>query len=229
MKVYLIYITIATYLFNSKYKYLIDGVNNLNYRYTKGDNVVVLYAWTTKKKYVKRFLSERCQDIFQVKTKEYDDEEEFTEFASNQHSLMLEKTDIALFPGYDGYERLSGKSIIDKDHFIEMVVTEYEKHNFSIYGSENMNEFGPKAEPDMDYAIFNDDIQEALSVLGYCTLYDSTYIQSFPESDEKVERFERAMHVINFSDDAKDKITNLLRTEYVIFIYLYSYTFVGKI
>ncbi|MBR6908105.1 hypothetical protein IKN40_06610, partial [bacterium] len=109
-----------------------------------------------------------------------------------------------------------------------MVTTEYEYNNISLYRSQNMNEFGPQVDPSCDYVIFNDEIQDALYTLGYCTLYDSTYMQTFPESDRSLNRYEKAMHIINFADSSKDKITSMIQTEYIVFIYLYSYTFLGE-
>ena len=109
-----------------------------------------------------------------------------------------------------------------------MIVTKYEAENFSNYRSENMCEFGPKISADVDYEIFNDEITEALTVLGYATMYDSSYSQYFPESDKVVRRYEKAMQVENLIETGIDEITPLLLTEYVVFIYLYSFTFIGK-
>ena len=101
MKVYLIYITLPKNIFNTRFKYIMDGVNNVNYKFTN-DKVIVLYAWTTKKKLVKRFLEERCSRIFKIKEKEYD-EDDFNDFEYTSHTLELNISDIALFPLNDGY------------------------------------------------------------------------------------------------------------------------------
>jgi hypothetical protein len=80
----------------------------------------------------------------------------------------------------------------------------------------------------MDYCIFNDEIIAALKILGYVTLYDSSYSQYFQNSEDRLHKFEEAMDVMNLLDTDSDFITPLIMTEYVVFIYLYSYTFIGK-
>ena len=226
MKIYKIYLTTPEYIFNTRLKYLIDSVDKVNYK-IKGNDVVILYAWTPKKKLVKKFLEERCQSVFTVKTQEIDYEEEYDEFASNNQKSKLYEENIALIQGYDSYERETGCKILDTDNFVKMVVTKFEVENFSTYRSENMNEFGPQIKANLNYEYFNDEIKEALTILGYTTLYDSSYSMYYNNGDD-ASRYERAMAVENMLDSCGDEITGLMRIEYIVFIYLYSYTFIGK-
>ena len=230
MKVYMLYLTVPEDIFQTKLKYLIGSVEKLNFRLKEG-NAIVLYGWTSKKKHLKRFLDERCSEVFSIKTKEFNDEEDYEEFAYNNAKLELMIGEIGLSPACDGYERLANDendSIIDKENFTKMVMTKFESENIGLYRSENMNEFGPSAYADMDYCIFKDEIIAALKVLGYVTLYDSSYSQYFPTSEDRLRKYEEAMDVINLLDMDSDLITPLIKTEYVSFIYLYSYTFIGK-
>lgn len=228
MKIYVLYITVPEDVFQKRLKYLINScVDNLNYK-LKDDNVVSLYAWTPKKKILKRFLEERCRDVFTIKEKEFDTDDEYYEFMNTNEDAKLRLVDIGIVPACDGYERDFNKTPVDGNHFVQMVVTKFESTNFGLYKSENMNEFGPRAYADMDYCIFNDELIAALKTLGYVTLYDSSYSQYFTNSDDRLRKYEEAMDVVNLLDMESDYITPLIMTEYVAFIYLYSYTFIGK-
>lgn len=227
MKIYKLYLTVPEYIFNTRLKYLIDSVDKVNYK-IKGNDVVILYAWTPKKKLVKKFLEERCQSVFTVKTQDIDYDEDYDDFLSNNSTSKLYEENVALIQGYDSYERESGVNIIDTDNFVKMIVTKFEVDNFSTYRSENMNEFGPKINADIDYDLFNDDIKSALNVLGYTTLYDSSFNMYYGHGCGSISRYERAMVVENMLDSCGDEITGLMQIEYVVFVYLYSYTFIGK-
>lgn len=226
MKVYLIYLTVPVYIFNIRLKYLIDSVDKVDYK-IKDDNVIILYAWTPKKKYVKRFLEERCKDVFTVKTQQIDYDDEYEEFKERHNDAKLYEEQIALFPSYDRYERDAGIEVPDKNNFASMLITKFEVKNFDTFRSENMAEFGPQINADINYDLFNNEIINALTILGYVTLYDSSFTQYFPESDIAISKYERAMAVENLINTGKDQITGLMKTEYIVFIYLYIYTFTG--
>lgn len=223
--VHIAYLTIPKDIFDLRMKYLIDSVDSYDYK-IKEKSVTAFYAWTTSRKRMKRFLDTRCRDIFTVKTKELDDDD-YDEFISKNKASRLGVYSIATIPT-DSYESLSGISSVDKENFIDMVLTDYEHKNISLYKSENMNEFGPKAFNNMDYSIFNEEIIGALRVLGYVTLYDSSFIRYNKMSEDDLERYENAMNVIDQMDIDSDLITPLMMTEYIVLVFLYSYTFIGE-
>lgn len=223
----MIYITVPDKIFNERLKYLIPSVDRLNFKIKDENDIVCLYAWTQKKKYVKRFLSERCNRVFNVKAKEMDDDE-FTSFIEYNSALELKPDNISLNSSYDGYERNVKAKIVDNENFVNLITTYFETSNYSDNKRENMEEFGPQVDANTNYDLFNDHIVKALTILGYVTIYDSRYSQNFPESDEVIARYEKAMRVENLLDTKSDLIAGLLKTEYIVFIYLYSYTFVGR-
>jgi hypothetical protein len=80
----------------------------------------------------------------------------------------------------------------------------------------------------VDYKVFNKDIQEALDVLGYTTLYDLN-VDSTPESDEMMKRQIKAERNYYHGKTVfgKDLIFKHDTNEYVGLMYLFSYLFFG--
>ena len=223
-KIYILYITIPNKIFDLRLKYLIDSVDSYEYK-IKENSVTALYAWSKSYKMIKEFLKARCENVFTLKEKEFDDDE-YDAFRDKNRESKLGVYQVASIPT-DSYEALAGVEFVDKEHFVDMVLTNYEHKNISLYKSENMNEFGPKAFNNMDYTIFTDEIIQALKVLGYVTLYDSSFIRYEKMSDEYLERYENAMNVLEQVDVESDLVTPLMMTEYIVLVFLYSYTFIG--
>ena len=206
-KVYLIYATIPTYLFENKYKYLIE--NRYDYKPYE-DNMIGLYAWTTKKELKKEFEAVRSQsNIFNVIKKD-DIDDEFEELLTTKYaSLEL---------GYRDYG-------IDNDEYLIICSTKFEHVNSTIDGDENMEEFYEKSYLDdfglIDYKIFSKEMQVALDTVGYTM----KYIETSSDDQEEID-------FINYNSSYNMGATGvnlptMNNNEYEILIYLYDLMFLG--
>ena len=217
---YMIYIIVPSDVFNSRIKYLIDSRYS-TFKYKDGF-ITGLYAWSTNKKLVKKFIESRA-DVFKVKKKEMSDAS-YKKYKKNYFDLRLE--DRRYFADVSIRDN-DVEKVVESDLYMDVISTKFEFIAATYEISENMASFGPASYLSYDYKIFNDLIIEALDVLQYTLLYD-TFVPTNPESDEMLEREDVAHYNSGFNLTPYSNIMlDFTSNECVALLYLFSYTFFG--
>ena len=158
-KLYFIYVRIPENIYNNKIKYLIPNV--YDYRWKHG-YMYGLYAWTTKKKYVKEFFEVRDKSAYTLIEKEIEDDDDVKQVNSIHPSLKL------VLKKFETIEDGNKKKV-------EILCTKNEYVVSVIDGDEYLYDFGPEIYEDIDYRLFNDKIIKALDTLMYVNKYDSLF------------------------------------------------------
>lgn len=152
--IYAIYVSLPMRSFE-RIKYLIRNVTD--FRSSNG-KMVGLYAFSKKKSIAKEFMEIRNSNIMTLKKIDADDDWS-SEFKSRFSSCCISE-----------YTLSTG----DKKKPITLLCTKNEYSNIHDFKQENLFEFGPAQFTKIDYEIFNDDVIEALDILGYTTAFDTS-------------------------------------------------------
>ena len=203
-KVYLVYATIPYKIF-IKIKYMLPKIEKFK---SKGNNMVGLYAWTTNKEYVEEFLEIRNNSIYTVKKVDIEEKGELKSIKDNYGTSELKP-----------YEYYLDSDDKDSEH-VDIISTKNEFVCSTIDSEEYLFDFGPSVEEEAPYVIFNDDIIEALDVLGYTDKYDLSFGDS-----EKVDLVSyNNSFGVSVMERSKIKFTNQMN----ILLYLFSFFFYGR-
>ena len=217
MILYMVYAKFPYYL-----KYWIDEVLEIftdpTFACTDEDeNYVGIYGWTIKKDIIAEFKKGRTKDYFIYKTKKIS-KKEFKDF-KNVYDLCEIKRE---YFGKSDLVTSSGKTIA-------CTVTEYrtitEPERFLLFWNEMM---GYVSE---DYYWFNDELLQAVDLIGYTTEYDIMFggdDRSF--LDEEIEqRIENAAYSMsyNLTVDGNTYIP-IISNQVEVFLRIYEPTFLGE-
>ena len=235
MKIYKIYLSVPEIIYNKRLKWLVNKETFEGYHFKKEKNLVCgLYAWSTKKKDVEEFKSTRYMEAFKI-NKSYIDKCAFKDFKKKYESLELEKRYYfyASFKNPNSYSYNEYDTSEDTDPYATkeeigntVMTTKQEWVESTSHLRENMNEFYT-SNIGVDYKIFKKDIQEALDVLGYTTMFD-IHSDSTPETDEYIGRSIKAeANYHNGKTVFGNKLIKYDANEYVGLLYLFSYLFFG--
>lgn len=219
-KVYMIYASVPTDIFNTRLKYLLHSVSNFDYRHKKNEKYICgLYAWTKDKKILSEFLETRYADAFDVIKKDFD------RYKMGKFNYEADNT------AYDYLKLKSYKYKYNKNRddseYEEMVTTQYEHIQCTNYLTENLINFYEERSISVDYKVFNDDIQNALDVLGYTTIYD-TNIDKSSRYDNEIRRLRAEKKQLQNKTVFGHELIHYYNNEYVGLMYLYSYLFFGR-
>lgn len=153
--VYFIYVSIPEFVFN-KIKYMIGDIAK-EFKW-KENKLYGLYAWTNKQSYVEEFLELRCNEIYTIVKKELD-YDDFKRLKKQCDDMRLNLYKM--------------KTNYNETMEIVCTVNEYTKstEECDLY----MDEFGLNIDEDIHYYIFNDEIFNALDILGYVDGYVRRY------------------------------------------------------
>lgn len=151
---YFIYIKIHSNIFNNRLKFLIPDP----YSYHTKDNLTVgLYGYTKDKSIAKEFIRNRNKNLFSLVKKDLSKKEE--------EYILDKKSDLAI-----GYHQFLSQ-IDDKQEYVDVLSTVNEYNTVEYNADEYLFEFGPSNSMYIDYRIFNDEIIDALSTVGYVSDY----------------------------------------------------------
>ena len=160
-KIYYIYAIIPENIYDKKVRYIIP--NQHDYK-LKHNAMYGLYAWSTSKKIVKEFFEVRNKSVYTLIKKDIYDKEDYKLIKEKYGDLEL-----------DYRKFYYNNDSPDEEESITIVSTKNEYVQSTEYISENLYEFGPKADIAIHYSIFKDKIIKALDLLGYTTDYDIEY------------------------------------------------------
>lgn len=206
-KVYFIYATIPEEIFNKRIKYFIDHQAIHRFKRENG-KMYGMYAWTTSKKKLKSFLNTRNNSIYTVVKKELNNEIEMTELKRNFGSMQLDY--------YLYRSDTDGKELC--------VTTTKDEYLASVEEVElNFWEFIISDLVDVNYKIFNKEVQEALDLLDYTRQYASNCSDDEDLHDEAC--YNASFHKTLFGIDNPFEGYN----EANILLYLFEYMFLGDI
>ena len=196
---YFIYLKIPKKIFNDRLQYLL--FNSYDFHADKND-VIGLYGYTKDKQIAKSFIKSRNKKLFYMIKKELTKKEE--------NHILDKKSDLAL-----GYHRFSSQ-INDKVKEVDVLTTVNEYNTVEYNSDEYLYEFGPSA--DINYNIFNDDIIDALSTLGYVSNY-ILHHGSVEDMDLLLynESFGIDINGKNKVPQSTDKLGSLLYLYYILF------------
>ena len=215
-KVYMIYVSVPTDIFNTRLKYLLSSVSNYDYRHKKNEKYLYgFYAWTKDKKILSEFLDTRYADTFDVIKKDLDNDE-LEEFKSVYNYLKL-----------NIYEYKYNKNLYESESE-KMVTTRHEYIQCTNYLTENLINFYEERYITIDYKIFNDDIQNALDILGYTTIYDTNIDKSSRYEDDEIRRLRAEKKQLQNKTVFGHELIHYYNNEYAGLLYLYSYLFFGR-
>lgn len=152
-KVYLLYLIIPKIEFENRIYTLVE--NKYNYTDLNDENVIGLYAFTTKKSYLKEFFEVRNKERYYVKKLEMEPEE-FSEWRVEHITAELSHYEL----------NVDGKNKVD------VLCTKFEYTFINDYSSEIVMDT-LMLYPVNDYMLFKDEYQIALDSIGYTTFYDT--------------------------------------------------------
>lgn len=212
MIVYFIYVRIHEKEFNHMISYMVS--NKSEYSYSESSRLYTgLYAWTTKKKYVKQFLKERTNNHnYIVREKEIDDVR-FDIFSGDYKDLKLGEYK------YKGYK--------DKKY---LLITTFNEHTqCEEYARENIYEM---LRLDVDYMWFKDEYIDALDMLSYTTLYDE-----YAGEDSRMYSTDELDHRLDLADTNRsygltvlgNKLINMYGYSYILLQTLFRELFSSKL
>jgi len=116
-----------------------------------------------------------------------------------------------------------------KDEAVTIVATREEYNNCTEFISENILEHlhAKYINQNVDYTLFNDEIEDALDVLGYITNYDLLYTSESGLSD--MIDFNSSFNMTYRGHPLDNNVLcNMHHNQYFAFIYLYSYLILGE-
>ena len=213
MKVYGIYAIIPTEVFESRmFKFVYDKhkfslSKNGNYYYG-------LYAWTTKKKVVKEFLDIRNKDMYKVK------------------ELKIDKEDEKDFELDYKFEELSYYNYIAGNEEYEVLTTLNEFTESCDNISENLNDllYDILTNEVADYDILNQDLIDALDIIGYTSYYDIECggNPDLVTDEEAITRREFAEYHESFRQTVFGRnYVDFTKNEFAALLYIYEPMFMG--
>ena len=227
-KVYLIYVKIPTYIYLDRLCHLVTN-NDFRFR-QKGKYILGLYAWTDDKKLLKEFMETRYAPIFKVKKTRKDNLEDIL---PKDISITLKLEEHNYFHDSDFDPEFSNVDDTISDIVksrSELIVSTREEYNNCAWSlSENMLEYGPAKYivRENDYTIFNDELIDALDILGYISNYDLLYANASNMYD--VNDYNRSFGTSYRGHNITNNILcNMHNNQYYGFIYLYSYLIFGE-
>lgn len=153
MNIYMVFAVLTDDVYENRMRYLLFE----KYRFNHKDNktYVGLYAWTTKKKYLKGFLKDRDESIYIIKER-FMTESEFLSFKDIYEMEKIVRNDFDLD---------------NNGNVVEMFTTKNEYVSVYDNGNENLEEIMSQ-NVYFDYTMFTDDIIRALDIIGYCSRFD---------------------------------------------------------
>lgn len=158
-QIYYIYASIPSNIFDTKIKFFLSHASDFRF---KKNSMFGLYAWTTKKKYVKEFFDIRTKKPYIMINEDVDDSH-VDEMKERYSSMELKKYKYKHIKE-DGTET-EVEILSTKDEYVCSVMD----------AEENLNEFGPEVCFDIPPAMFKRKIYEALDLLGYVSDYVFKY------------------------------------------------------
>ena len=217
MKVYMLYAKIQETLWNEKLQFLVFHPEY--YKWSEELNSYVgLYGWSDDQEMIKRFIESRktaAKSFYTVITHKMDK----GEYLIFRKEHIMEEIGYYIIPKSNNeslrdYEmskfldtRLSikdmdsnAKLLYSHDELFPIVCTKEEYNEAFSNGSAFMYEFLIRT-MEIDYNIFNDDVIQALDMLGYCKEYDTMQYQVGPTDDDDYdpdERFESVYYNRSF-------------------------------
>lgn len=224
-KIYLIYVSIPRSVFDDGVKFILSNQQEFTYDDTKG--MYGLYAWSNKKDIIEEFFEGRVNKIYDLKTIEFDDKDEYKKFKSDKSQLRLDYRDYLIDKSIvDGMvsSRIHGdipSKELTADDIVKIVTTQNEHYQTTEEGDENLYEFGPKPSDFFDYMIFNDKIIKALDWLNYSSKYDDLYSD---KDRREWSNYNKSFNMSLSGNYIMDKFNN----EINILLYLFHYFFYGK-
>lgn len=209
-KVYLLYIILSITEYKDKYYTILEKPHQ--YKKLDEERMIGLYAFTTKKSYMKEFLKVRNKKRFYLKTVEME-EDEFHEWRIDNLTFELSK-----------YPIPTDKT---KENNVIVLCTKYEY----IMVTENTKEllieqFQPYLT--VDYMVFTEEYQKALDIIGYTTMYD-IIVGGDPNifsEEEMEERVDYANYNLSFNQTIYGKLYPInFVNQFNLFISLFRFSF----
>lgn len=225
-EVYLIYASIPSVLFDSKMHQFVN--NHMKYK-LHNDYYRGLYAWTTKKKILKKFLEFRdgAKSMYNIIKREFDNEE-FQIFKIENSPEELIYRVFSYDKNDDSDESKDNKLNTPSEY--KLVCTKEEYEEVYDFGEQYMLDYMSQVVK-AEYLVFKDKFKMALDSIGYCDMFNRIYdgLENYDNGDEfyfnrtEMSNFSNSYGLSYYGNPAVDILSNKV----LIFMNIYYEMLVG--
>lgn len=224
--VYCLYITIPDNLW-TRYAYLVPNKINFDYD-VRGETHTGLYAWTTSKKALKKFLSYRNTSSYILEKYKYTHKrksmlnEMYNDDKIGKYIIMkyMNNEDFEKF-GNDRDNFKHSEIGKDNDKFISIHLTFLEYLNITTDLEQNLNLYGTF--PLLDYNFFERKFLDLLDSIGYVFKYDTEIRSGAEDGLDNISTYNAGFGKTLFGYD----LPEFYYSEYMFLFYLYEYPIYG--